>query len=277
METAVKEKSKVQELLEIVKAGVARIHDSTEWKAWLDASSKFWKYSFHNRMLIRWQKPDASRIAGFHTWRSLGRHVRKGEHGIRILAPYLVKIPIKEIDKEELVPIIRGFRAVSVFDISQTEGKELPEIYHPLKGTSAGRLLDQLTKFISGKGYSVRIGATPAADIYGYVNDKKKIVLKEGESPDQQVKVLSHEMSHALLGHVGSFQNQAEKELEAETSAWIICRNLGLKTDEASFAYLATWASSPERDKKLERAASRACQVAEVILDGLEAMKPIVA
>ncbi len=135
--------------------------------------------------------------------------------------------------------------------------------------------MDTLTQFITGKGYSVRVGMTPSEDIYGYVNDKKEIVLKEGESSDHQALVLAHEMSHALLGHVGSFQNQAEKELEAETSAWIICRNLGLRTNETSFAYLATWASGPEQEKKLEKAASRACQVAQLILEGLEAMKQI--
>ncbi|HEY5039760.1 MAG TPA: ArdC-like ssDNA-binding domain-containing protein, partial [bacterium] len=272
METEVKEKSKVQELLQVVRDGIAKIQSSTEWKEWLDASAKFWKYSFHNQMLIRWQKPGATRIAGYRTWLQFGRHVRKGETGIKIIAPYTIKVPIKDVEEEKLVPVLTGFRVVSVFDISQTEGKEVPNIYHPLRGTSTGNLVDTLTRFITGKGYSVRVGTTPSEDIYGYVNDKKEIVLKEGESSDHQALVLAHEMSHALLGHVGSFQNQAEKELEAETSAWIICRNLGLRTDETSFAYLATWANGPERDKKLEGAASRACQVAEVILEGLETM-----
>lgn len=271
METGTKEKpSKVGELLKVVREGVAKIQSSQEWKAWLDSSSRFWKYSFHNQMLIRWQKPDASRVAGYRTWMEFGRHVKKGESGIRILAPSTIKVPIKDGEKEELVPVLRGFRVVSVFDISQTEGKEIPVIYHPLRGTSAPCLVEKLTRFISEKGYTVRIGKTSSCDIFGYVNGKKEIVLKEGESPDQQALVLAHEISHALLGHVGSLENRMDMELEAETSAWIICRNLGLRTDETSFAYLATWVDGPEREKKLEQAGTRASRVAEQILSGLE-------
>jgi len=273
METKMAENPfKVQELLKVVREGVAKVQSSEAWKVWLDASSKFWKYSFHNQMLIRCQRPDASRVAGYQRWLKFGRQVKKGATGIRILAPNTVKMPKKDGEKDDVVSVIRGFRVISVFDISQTEGKELPEIYHPLRGASIDDLVGKLTSFITGHGYTVRIGKTSSADIFGYVNDQKEIVLKEGESPNQQALVLAHEISHAILGHVGSLQNRAEKELEAETSAWIICRNLGLRTDETSFVYLASWVNGPEREKKLEQAATRASRVAEQILSGLESM-----
>jgi antirestriction protein ArdC len=270
MPTATKQKSKTQELFEEVKAGVSRIQGSDEWKAWLDANSKFWKYSFHNQMLIWLQKPNASRVAGYKTWLDLGRHVKKGEHGIFIFAPRLVKVPIKKMDeKEELVPVVKGFVPVAVFDISQTEGKELPTIYHPLKGATPVGLLERLLQFSESKGFRVKFDETPEG-VYGFVTAEKEIVLKSGEEPAQSANTFCHEIAHAFLGHIGSGLSRDEKELEAETTAWILCRNLGLETSSSSFAYLAHWSAGPERDKKLEAAAINACATAQLILKGLE-------
>ena len=274
MDTTVQEKpaqdpsERVHALVEEVKAGVASVLNSEDWMRWLDASSKFWLYSFYNQMLIAIQRPSATTVAGFQTWKGFGRHVKQGEHGIRILAPVLVKTKKDEEDTEK---VLRGFRSVCVFDVAQTEGKELPTLYHPLKGSAPEGMFDTLKGFAESSGYSVRFGQMGEGK-YGYLNSTNEIVLKEGEEMAQSLDVLCHELSHALLGHLqDNGRSLEEKELEAETSAWIVCRNLGLETRSVSFAYLASWARGKERDAMLERAAHRACEVARKILEGVSA------
>ena len=219
-------------------------------------------------MLIAIQRPHATLVAGFNSWKELGRFVKLGEHGIRILAPVLVKVKSDDPDKEDQ-RIVR-FKPVAVFDISQTDGTPLPEIHHPLKGEAPIGVLVRVKAFIEGRGYTVRYDRTPEGT-FGYVNSEKQIVLREGESMAQTLDTLCHEVSHALLGHVGNTSlSTEEKELEAETASWIVCRNLGLETRSASFGYLAVWAPSKDRDAKLEHAAHRACEVAKVILEGVE-------
>jgi len=258
----------VRALVEEVKAGVAQIQGSEDWKRWLESCSKFWKYSFHNQMLIAIQKPSASLVAGFHTWKEMGRWVKKGEHGIRILAPVMVKVKDENEPETEVVRAIR-FRAVSVFDLAQTEGKDMPEVSKPLSGEAPEDMLDKVQAYIESQGYTVRLGETPSG-VYGYVNISKEIVLKEGEGTAQTLDTLCHEVSHALLGHLeDKGLSRDEKELEAETAAWVVCRNLGLETRDSSFGYLAAWARGKERDTKLEKAAQRACEVAKKILEGV--------
>lgn len=258
---------KTKALIDEVKAGVSKVQGSEDWKACMANSSKFWRYSFYNQLLIGSQCPDASRVAGFKTWKSLGRHVKKGERALRILAPRVIT---KEDHKGDEVKGIAGFFAVPVFDVSQTEGKELPTIFHPLKGTAPDGVFSRAEALMVSKGYTVSF--EPLRDgLYGFVDSKKRIVLREGESQAQTLSTMVHEMSHALLGHVGDEHKARDAgELEAETASWIVCRNLGLETSDSSFTYLATWAQGDERDEKLEKAGSRACKVAKEILAGLE-------
>lgn len=257
---------RVKELVKEVKAGVSRIRESEDWKRWLDMNAKFWKYSFHNQMLITIQKPSASLVAGFNTWKKLGRYVKKGEHGIYILAPRIVKV--KEENSEEVQHELQGFLAVSVFDVGQTEGKELPSVFHPLNGSAPDGVFGKLWSFVKDQGYTVRFEEMTDGS-YGYLTNQKEIVLKKGESTAQTLDTMCHELAHGLLGHVGNRElSREEKELEAETTAWIVCRNLGLETRESSFGYLATWLRN-EQDGKLERAGQRACDVAKKVLEGL--------
>ncbi len=259
---------RVHALIEEVKEGVARVQGSEDWKRWLDMCSRFWRYSFCNQMLIAIQQPTATQVAGFNTWKNLGRWVRKGETGIRILAPLVAKVEDPATGTKE--PRVVGFKSVCVFDAAQTDGESLPEVYHPLKGQGPAGVFMEVKQFAESKGYTVAFGKVPPP-AYGFVNDKKQIVLKEGEDMAHSLKTLCHELSHGLLGHVGNGDlSAAEKELEAETAAWVICRNLGLETKEASFSYLATWAPGKERDAALERAARRACEVAKEVLSGLD-------
>jgi antirestriction protein ArdC len=256
---------KVWALVKEVKEGVAKIQSSDDWKKFLDASAKFWRYSFNNQMLIAIQRSNATQVAGFHTWKEMGRYVKAGEHGIRILAPMLVKVK----DGQEDETIVR-FRSVSVFDISQTEGKDLPSVVHPLKGEAPGGMFFKLKEFAETQGFTVQFGSMTNGR-QGYLNDKNEIVLKSGVGNAQSSKTLCHELAHGMLKHLDDKELSAsEKELEAETSAWVVCRNLGLETSEYSFGYLATWAPSKDRDAKLEKAAHKACEVAKKIMEGLE-------
>ena len=262
---------RVQSLVSEVKEGVANIQNSDDWKVCLDMNSKFWKYSFRNQMLIMLQKRDATHVAGFHKWKEFSRWVKKGEHGIKILAPLIVKAKSQENGEEEIT--LKGFRAVSVFDASQTEGKELPSVFHPLKGSAPEGVFEKLWSFTKDQGYTISFQEITDGS-YGYLNKQKEIVLKLGESTAQTMETLCHELGHGLLGHFDEKElGRDEKELEAETTAWIVCRNLGLETRESSFAYLATWAHDKERDAKLEKAAHKACVVARKILEGLEPAK----
>ncbi len=265
---------KAKELVATIKAGVAKIHSSEDWQNWLNMCANFWRYSFHNQMLIALQYPAATRVAGFSTWKQFGRHVKKGEKGIRILAPIIVKGKEGE-DKLLHAAALVGFKVVTVFDIAQTEGKELPELSHPLKGEAPKGAFEAVKLLVEGKGYTVSFDKLDDG-VYGYVNNKKQIVLKEGEEPAQHFDTLCHEMAHALLGHVENKElSRDEKELEAETTAWIVCKNLGLVTNGSSFAYLAAWAPGPDRDSKLERAANRACEMARKILAELQDLVPV--
>lgn len=276
METAIAEKSvttngsRVHSLIEEVKAGVAKVQSSTDWTKYLEVCSRFWSYSFHNQLLIAIQCPNATRVAGFNAWKKLNRWVRKGEHGIHILAPMVAKAkPENGRGSAEADYVVRGFKSVCVFDVAQTEGESLTTLDGPLCGDAPEGKFDALKKFIEDAGYTVTFRKV-AGTAYGFVNGRKEIVLKEGEDTSQSLATLCHEVSHALLGHVGNAEiSKEDKELEAETAAWIICRNLGLETSKSSFGYLATWAPTRDRDARLEKAAQRACEVAKRVLSAL--------
>lgn len=264
--------SKAKALSDEIKTGVAKIQNSEDWKEWLDANSKFWNYSFGNQMLIHCQNPKASRVAGFWKWKEFDRSVKKGEHGIGILAPLMVKeTDEKTGDKHQ---VLRGFRAVTVFDVEQTHGKDLPESpFQPLQGEAPQGMFEAVKVFIESRGYSVSFKDT-AEGLYGYVNKKKEIVLKTGQSAAMSLDTLCHEAAHGLLGHLEDKEGTRDQhELEAETAAWIVCRNLGLETRQASFAYLASWGQAEDRDKKIEKAAMKGCKFAKDILVGISPAK----
>jgi antirestriction protein ArdC len=278
METLVSSTNeKVQELVSEIRKGISQIHSSQEWKAWLSFGSRFWNYSFGNQMLIAMQCPKATRVAGFHTWREFGRSVKKGERGIKILAPLLAKVKVESEGSEEgqMVSALKGFKVVTVFDVSQTYGEALPALGRGLDGQAPAGTYESLKTFIESKGYSVQFGELESG-LYGFVDRNKRIVLRTGASEAQTLDTLAHETAHALLGHVGSNQPRDEKELEAETVSWIVCTRMGLPTRESSFNYLATWATAPGWGAKLERAGARACEVARKILAGLPIMSGVV-
>lgn len=198
--------------------------------AYLAAASRFHNYSFGNIMLIAVQKPDASKVAGFHAWKSLGRSVKKGEKAIRILAPMVVG----KKDSEDSKGTVIGFRAVCVFDVSQTEGADLPSINMDVAGRSDG-MLERLTAFAESQ--SIRVSFV--ADLGGALGVSKGgvIELLAGEPGGRVVATLIHELAHELL-HRQERKTKVVRELEAEAVAFVVGSNLGLQMNTSSADYI---------------------------------------
>lgn len=269
---AEKPNEKVKEITEHLVQGIQEFMNSEKYKKYLNVMAKFHNYSFNNTMLIAMQKPDATCIAGFSSWKNqFGRHVKKGEKAIKIIAPsaYKTKKEIEKIDPETQKPIIGkngkpmteeqeitipAFRVVSVFDVSQTEGKEMPNIaVDTLKGNVKHYrdFFDALEKTAPVPVSFEKI----QGDVHGYYHLKdKRIVIQEGMSELQTLKTAIHEIAYAKLHDIDFTisQNQQNhpdrqtREVEAESIAYTVCQHYRLDTSDYSFGYIAGWSSGRE-------------------------------
>jgi len=210
---------------------------------YLAAMGRFHDYSFGNIMLIARQKPDATKVAGFRTWNSLGRFVNKGERGILILAPMVGrKREQRESLPEETVASERqllGFRAAYVFDISQTTGNDLPHLAE-VQGDVIG-LRERLTAWLAGQAIAV-IHSADIAPARG-VSSGGKIILLPGLPAAEEFATLVHEAAHELL-HRGDRRRETTKQIretEAEAVAFAVCESLGLETGSAAADYIQLW------------------------------------
>jgi antirestriction protein ArdC len=213
---------------------------------YLAAIGRFHRYSFGNVMLIASQKPTATHVAGFHSWHKLGRFVKKGEKGILILAPVVRRKNerVEQDDTDESSATV-GFRSAYVFDISQTDGQELPTI-----GSVHGDPRDyreRLAKFVAGKGialeYSEDIAPARGTSARG------KITLLPGQSPAEEFGTLAHELAHEMMhrDERRSSTSKRSRETEAEAVAFVVCHAVGLETGSASQDYIQLY----EGDAKL--------------------------
>jgi len=232
------------DLLAALTEGISKLTTSEEWERYLDCQSRFYHYSSNNVMLILAQRHDATQIAGFSAWKKFGRFVKKGEKAIWIVAPmrYTVSDDEKTDDKQQ---VIRGFKWVPVFDISSTDGEELPSVCNKLAGDDPDGLFDRLTAVADSIGYHVE-----KVSLDGHTNgdctySEKRIRVEATNAPAQRVKTLAHELAHALL-HEGR-KDRALAELEAESTAFIVCRALGIDTSDYSFGYVTTWAGGGDQ------------------------------
>jgi antirestriction protein ArdC len=212
---------------------------------YLKAIGRFHHYSLHNVLLIASQKPNASYVAGFRTWNELGRFVRKGEKGIMILAPIVHRKAQKdEEEAEEISRSIAGFRAAFVFDISQTDGEDLPQI-----GAVTGDpsdYTDRLRRFASEQNIAVEYSAeiAPARGTsYG-----GRIALLPGQSPAEEFSTFAHELAHELLhrGDRRAVTSKSVRETEAEATAFVVCQGIGLETGSAASDYIQLWNGNVE-------------------------------
>jgi hypothetical protein len=236
------------DVIDQLRQGVAALTSTDQWTRWLRVQRRFHHYSWGNSLLILMQRPDATRVAGYHTWRSVGRQVRKAEHGIAILAPVVRRQRVEDEGDDGTERVIVGqptaFRLARVFDIAQTDGKDLPEVVSRLTGNDAGSRFTGLVKVAATLGYSVDVSKLPGERNGDCTFELKRIRVREGLELAQSVKTLAHELAHAILHSEAdcSGPTRSVAELEAESVAFVVCDGLGLDSSAYSFGYIATWA-----------------------------------
>jgi antirestriction protein ArdC len=235
---------KVAGVIKQLDEGIKNIIESGQVQAYLDFLAAFHKYSFNNTILIYSQMPYATLVKGFKAWQEVGRRVKKGEKGIRILAPR--QITVKETDErgnetKRKMPV--GFFSVTVFDISQTEGEPIPDIMKDHTGDDAEQLYNQLLNVIE---VPVKFGPTEPG-VKGYYSrlDHSIILSDRLTSTNDKTAVLLHEYAHALLHHKGSEHvNKARgiREAQAESVAYVVGKYFGLDLSNFSLGYISYWA-----------------------------------
>ncbi|RHQ12916.1 DUF4316 domain-containing protein [Lachnospiraceae bacterium AM48-27BH] len=298
--TSEKPADKLKEITDRLEQGIKELFDSDRYKEYLRVMSKFHNYSFNNTLLIAMQKPDASLVAGFQSWKNnFKRNVVKGEKGIKILAPspFKIKQEMEKIDpatqklvigadgkpvKEEKEITIPAFKVVSVFDVSQTEGKELPDIAVDMLTGDVERFKDVFAAL--KKTSPVPIGFEKIeGNSHGYYHlEEKRIAIDEGMSEIQTIKTAIHEIAHAKLHDIDPNAPQEEqtdrpdrrtREVQAESVAYAVCQHYGLDTSDYSFGYVAGWSSGRELDElksSLETIHSTAAEIINSIDEHLQ-------
>jgi antirestriction protein ArdC len=268
------ESTTAAELLATLANGVADLTNSTAWRAWLDVQRRFHRYSWGNTLLIAAQRPDATRVAGFHAWLRLGRHVCKGEHGIAILAPVVPRLRVVDDDSGDerwVAGRPHAFRVAHVFDVSQTDGEELaaPPVTR-LEGGDPSDWYTQLRDVAHGLEFTVEEDYLPD-DVNGDCNHAlRRIRIEVRNGQRQQVKTLAHELGHAILHADRAGLSREQAELEAESVAYIVCAGLGIDTSEYSFGYLAVWAGGGEQARRaIAESAQRIQMAAHRVLDAV--------
>ena len=297
--TSEKPAEKLKEITDRLEQGIAELFDSERYKEYLKVMSKFHNYSFRNTVLIAMQKPDAFLVAGFSAWKNnFERNVMKGQKGIKIIAPspYKIKQEMQKIDPHTQKPIIGkdgkpvteekevtipAYKVVSVFDVSQTEGKELPDI-----------AVDELTGDVDRyKDFFAALEKTSPVPIafenieggsHGYYHlEDKRIAINEGMSELQTLKTAIHEIAHAKLHDIDLNAPKDEqqphvdrrtREVEAESVAYTVCQHYGLDTSDYSFGYVAGWSSGRELSElksSLETIRSAAAEIINSIDENL--------
>jgi hypothetical protein len=212
-------------------------------KKYLAAMGRFHHYSWGNVLLISSQRPDATHVAGFHRWHDLGRSVKKGEKGIMILAPVVVKqkdaVPSLEPVRSEDLLRLAGFRTAYVFDLSQTEGRPLPEF---AKTTGDPKEYgDKLKALVANQGITVEYDAKIAPALG--MSSRGRISLMPGMPKAEEFSVLAHELAHEMM-HKGKDTrppSELVRETQAEAVAFVVCRAVGLETNNAAADYVALY------------------------------------
>ena len=271
--TSEKPTEKLKEITDRLEQGITELFDSERYREYLRVMSKFHNYSFNNTLLIAMQKPDASLVAGFSAWKNnFGRNVIKGQKGIKIIAPspYKVKQEMKKIDPHTQQPIIGkdgkpvteekeitipAYKVVSVFDVSQTEGKELPDIAVDELTGDVERYRDFFAALEKTSPVPIGFEQIPGSSHGYYHLEDKRIAIQEGMSELQTLKTAIHEIAHAKLHDIdlNAPENEQQprvdrrtREVEAESVAYTVCQHDGLDTSDYSFGYVAGWSSGRE-------------------------------
>ena len=271
-------RERLQQITAGVEQGIKELFESEKYMRYLSVMSRFHRYSVNNTMLIYMQKPDATLVAGYNKWKNqFERHVKKGEHGITIIAPtpFKKKIEEQKLDPDTKAPILDAegkavmeereveipmFRPVKVFDVSQTDGKPLPELASSLSGN-----VQNYEAFMEAlrRSAPVPLSVEPmAANMDGYFSpDQQRIAIRAGMSEVQTVSAAVHEIAHSKLHNYAKAQEEAARagdkeppkkkdrnteEVEAESISYAVCQYYGIQTGENSFGYIANWSQGKE-------------------------------
>ena len=290
------EKQKVQEITDKLEEGLKELFESEKYKTYLSTMSKFHNYSFNNTLLIAMQKLEATLVAGYKAWqKNFERHVNKGEKAIRILAPapYKIKEERDKLDpvtgemmfdengmpqKEQVEVTIPAFRAVSVFDVSQTDGKPIPEL-------EAQELLSTVEGYEDFVQALMNVAPVPIGfedipgDSKGYFHtEEKRIAVQENMSESQTLKTMVHEVAHSMLHNKEinrddlieePAKDRNTKEVEAESVAYTVCQHFGIDTSDYSFGYIAGWSSGKDM-KELKSSLDTIRKTASELITGIE-------
>ncbi len=238
---------KVEEYVRQLAEETDAVRQSEWFKEYLDSMAKFWRYSYRNQLLIFIQKKDATRVAGFRTWNELGRRVNSGEKAIKILAPFTKKIVKKDLQTSEEKEIsLTYFVPVSVFDVSQTSGKDLPKIEIEIQGNEYKPLLEKLLAYCASANITVEFKKLGINGLYGY-STGGKIMVDSIQSINTQANTLIHEIAHELTHYSeeGRRFSKQEKEIHAEATTYVVTNALGLENKSAS--YLALYAKDKNK------------------------------
>ncbi len=282
------QQEKIKEITERLEKGIEELFESENYKNYLATMSKFTSYSLNNTLLISLQKPDSTTVAGYNTWKSLGRQVKKGEKAIQILAPIIYKKKREDEGEEddkasarrdkllsgETEKILVGFKIVNVFDIAQTEGESLPEIAHKLDGTVEGYAdFMKAIKEISPVPIILQTVEGSANGYYDLTN--KYIAIDKDMSQEMHVKTGIHEVTHALLHdrdngmEKDSKPDIETKEVQAESVAFTVCQHYGINTSDYSFGYIAGWSSGKDL-RELKESMEVIRKTAQMIITGID-------
>jgi antirestriction protein ArdC len=257
--------ARLQAVHDQLTASVEALSNSDAWARMLTVAARFHRYSPNNVLLIAVQRPEATLVAGYRTWQQLGRQVQRGEQGIAILAPVITRAD-PEPEQETTSKVLRGFRVTHVFDVSQTDGKPLPESGPTLlAGGSPRGLWERLADQVHASGFTLDRGDCGAAN--GYTDHVRRHVrVRDDVSSAQASKTLAHELAHVLLhGPDQPARARHVAEVEAESVAYVIAAAAGLPTEGYSVPYVAGWASG---DLEVVReAATRVLSTARQIID----------
>ena len=294
-------KERIKEITAGIEKGIQELFESDRYRNYLTTMSRFHRYSLNNIMLIHAQRPDATLVAGFNKWKnSFGRHVKKGEKGIQILAPtpYKIKQEEQKLDPDTKLPLldengdpvteekeitIPMFKVVSVFDVSQTDGKPLPQISATLTGDVAEyEVFLEALRRTSPVPISFQT-MEPGMDGY-FAPKKQAIFLREGMSQVQTICAAVHEIAHSKLHdyeHMTELADDGEtilvpgeksrntEEVEAESISYAVCQYFGIETAENSFGYIATWSQGKEL-KELRASLETINKTSSELITGIE-------